>query len=349
MSMYSFARTMMAPFAKHNPFIELVPGMEPLTKTTEGWMDDVSDESSSLSSVMPGADVIAANMDAMAKTVPGFQSMPNLMAHPMGAVAAGSAVTMGMAGQMMGAMYGTMTGMMEGAAKAGNTMPDTVGAMPGMDAMPPFVAAFLPDAPVPAKAKTKAKRAPAAKKAAPAANVAQPAPKATVTPIAKAAPKPTAEARANGVAKPDAPVPAAEPVAAIGETRPAATKAAAAPKTAAKSTVAKAPVAKTGKAPAPKPATEPVATGIMPEDFTQPAKRKKPAKPDDLKQIAGVGPKLEQVLNGLGIWTFGQIAKWSPSEVAWVDDYLQFKGRIERDDWIAQARALAKAPAKATA
>ncbi len=62
---------------------------------------------------------------------------------------------------------------------------------------------------------------------------------------------------------------------------------------------------------------------------------------DDLKLIAGVGPKLEGTLNRLGIWHFDQIAAWSEHEVAWVDNYLQFKGRIERDEWIAQAAALA--------
>ena len=48
------------------------------------------------------------------------------------------------------------------------------------------------------------------------------------------------------------------------------------------------------------------------------------------------------MLNSLGIWTYGQIAALTPYEVAWVDDYLQFKGRIERDGWIAQAADLAK-------
>lgn len=63
---------------------------------------------------------------------------------------------------------------------------------------------------------------------------------------------------------------------------------------------------------------------------------------DDLKLISGVGPKLEQTLNGLGFWHFSQIAKWKKSDVAIVDDELSFKGRIERDDWIKQAKALAK-------
>lgn len=80
---------------------------------------------------------------------------------------------------------------------------------------------------------------------------------------------------------------------------------------------------------------------LMPEDFTRPIAMTKPAKPDDLKLISGVGPKLEAVLNGLGIWTFAQVAQWTPNEVAWVDDYLQFKGRIERDEWLAQAASFA--------
>lgn len=81
--------------------------------------------------------------------------------------------------------------------------------------------------------------------------------------------------------------------------------------------------------------------GLMPEDFRQPKAMDKPAKPSDLKAISGIGPKLETVLNGLGIWTYAQIAAWAPEEVAWVEDYLSLTGRIARDDWTAQAAALA--------
>ncbi|OAN79333.1 hypothetical protein A8B82_08060 [Sulfitobacter sp. EhC04] len=63
---------------------------------------------------------------------------------------------------------------------------------------------------------------------------------------------------------------------------------------------------------------------------------------DDLKLISGVGPKLEQTLNGLGIWHFSQVAGWRKKEIAWVDERLRFKGRIERDDWMSQAKILAK-------
>ena len=63
---------------------------------------------------------------------------------------------------------------------------------------------------------------------------------------------------------------------------------------------------------------------------------------DDLKWIAGVGPKLEDTLNELGVFHFEQIANWDQAEIDWVDEYLQFSGRIERDNWIEQAKALAK-------
>jgi NADH-quinone oxidoreductase subunit E len=63
---------------------------------------------------------------------------------------------------------------------------------------------------------------------------------------------------------------------------------------------------------------------------------------DDLKKIKGVGPKLETVLNEMGVYHFDQIAGWSAAEVAWVDANLEgFKGRVTRDDWVTQARALA--------
>lgn len=63
---------------------------------------------------------------------------------------------------------------------------------------------------------------------------------------------------------------------------------------------------------------------------------------DDLKQIKGVGPKLEQTLNGLGIYQFAQIADWSQKDIDWVDDQLNFKGRVIRDGWVEQAKSLTK-------
>jgi NADH-quinone oxidoreductase subunit E len=62
---------------------------------------------------------------------------------------------------------------------------------------------------------------------------------------------------------------------------------------------------------------------------------------DDLKLIVGVGPKLEALLQEMGVWHFDQIAAWTPAQVVWVNSRLgTFRGRIERDDWIAQARNL---------
>lgn len=62
---------------------------------------------------------------------------------------------------------------------------------------------------------------------------------------------------------------------------------------------------------------------------------------DDLKLINGIGPKIERTLNGLGIYHFDQIAAWTERQEQWVDEHLRFSGRIRRDEWIAQADALA--------
>ncbi|WP_298842133.1 NADH-quinone oxidoreductase subunit E [uncultured Roseobacter sp.] len=63
---------------------------------------------------------------------------------------------------------------------------------------------------------------------------------------------------------------------------------------------------------------------------------------DDLKRIKGVGPKLEKMLNGIGIYHFDQVAAWTPEHVAWADQNLVgFKGRVSRDNWVAQAIVLA--------
>jgi small subunit ribosomal protein S2 len=63
---------------------------------------------------------------------------------------------------------------------------------------------------------------------------------------------------------------------------------------------------------------------------------------DDLKKISGVGPVLEKKLNELGIYHYSQIAGFTPDDIERVDTELNFKGRIERDGWIDQAKALAE-------
>lgn len=62
---------------------------------------------------------------------------------------------------------------------------------------------------------------------------------------------------------------------------------------------------------------------------------------DDLEAIEGIGPKLAALLHELGIWHYDQIAAWGPGEIAWVNSRLgSFRGRVERDDWVGQARRL---------
>ncbi|MEO0569405.1 MAG: 50S ribosomal protein L21 [Pseudomonadota bacterium] len=66
------------------------------------------------------------------------------------------------------------------------------------------------------------------------------------------------------------------------------------------------------------------------------------AEADDLKQLSGVGPALEKKLHENGVTTFAQIAAWTEDDVAAMDEKLSFKGRIEREGWIEQAKKLAK-------
>lgn len=64
---------------------------------------------------------------------------------------------------------------------------------------------------------------------------------------------------------------------------------------------------------------------------------------DDLKQISGVGEVLEKTLNELGIYQFRQVALFTSDDIDWVSKHLeQFKGRIEHDDWVNQAKELHK-------
>lgn len=63
--------------------------------------------------------------------------------------------------------------------------------------------------------------------------------------------------------------------------------------------------------------------------------------PDNLKEIKGIGPKLEKVCHSLGVYHFSQIAAWSEDEVAWANaNLVGFKGRVTRDNWVEQAKIL---------
>ncbi len=64
---------------------------------------------------------------------------------------------------------------------------------------------------------------------------------------------------------------------------------------------------------------------------------------DDLELIWGVGPSLTKMLNKMGVWLFDQVASWSAAELKWVDENLEgFSGRAKRDEWVKQAKKLAK-------
>jgi predicted flap endonuclease-1-like 5' DNA nuclease len=66
--------------------------------------------------------------------------------------------------------------------------------------------------------------------------------------------------------------------------------------------------------------------------------------PDPLQDIAGIGPMLERLLNDAGVWHFDQIASWKARDIAYFNGKIPgFRGRITRDGWVAQARALAAA------
>jgi predicted flap endonuclease-1-like 5' DNA nuclease len=107
--------------------------------------------------------------------------------------------------------------------------------------------------------------------------------------------------------------------------------------------------AKAAKAASPAPASKPDSGKATSGAPTAPKAADKPkgltkargGKPDDLKLIKGVGPKLEALCNKLGFYHFDQIASWTEKEIAWVDDNLEgFKGRVTREDWVQQARDL---------
>lgn len=63
---------------------------------------------------------------------------------------------------------------------------------------------------------------------------------------------------------------------------------------------------------------------------------------DDLKKLSGVGPALEKKLHAAGVTSFAQVAAWTDADVEDFGEKLSFKGRIEREGWIDQAKKLAK-------
>ena len=61
---------------------------------------------------------------------------------------------------------------------------------------------------------------------------------------------------------------------------------------------------------------------------------------DDLTRIKGIGRKMQERLNALGITSFRQLATLTPEEIARIDAAIEFPGRVERERWVEQAKAL---------
>jgi NADH-quinone oxidoreductase subunit E len=170
-------------------------------------------------------------------------------------------------------------------------------------------------------------------------------------PPAAAAPPPAAAAPPSNAAKPQPAVPETAPAV----KSPSPVKTAEAPlalakaetKAVASAIPEKVPerIAASKKAVA-APVAKPVAAKTpanKPDGKPELLKKPKSGKGDDLKLIWGVGPKLEKMLNTMGVWHFDQIASWTRADIKWVDARLEgFKGRPERDEWVKQAKKLAR-------
>ncbi|GGA04555.1 MAG: endonuclease [Rhodobacteraceae bacterium] len=172
-----------------------------------------------------------------------------------------------------------------------------------------------------------APRKPSAPEAAPSSNA------AAAAPLAQAAPEPAAEASAPKTADEVAPdsAPAPETGESASVVKPSKPLPGEADLDSRKGSWRYEPDATTGD-------DTVEAEGSKPEALSAPRE----GGADDLKEIKGVGPKLETLLHEHGIFHFEQIAGWGAEEVAWMDANLQgFRGRVSRDDWVGQAKILA--------
>ena len=66
---------------------------------------------------------------------------------------------------------------------------------------------------------------------------------------------------------------------------------------------------------------------------------------DKLTRIRGVGVKMDDALNDIGIFHFDQIASWTDENVEWIENNIAFPGRVKREQWVAQAKILASGKA----
>jgi len=88
------------------------------------------------------------------------------------------------------------------------------------------------------------------------------------------------------------------------------------------------------------PASETVQTGKDSDTAEPETQAEAGAEPDDLTQIKGLGPRAAEKLNALGVTTLAEIARWTADDIARIDADIQGRGRIEREAWVEQARAL---------
>ena len=112
-------------------------------------------------------------------------------------------------------------------------------------------------------------------------------------------------------------------------------------------TVAKQPAASTPKAKSVVNSTGGVARAKAAKSAAPAKKAAAPVLADDLTLIKGIGPVNNRKLNSHGIVSFAQIAAWKKADIVSVEAYLEFDGRIAREDWIGQAKALAKSAGRA--
>jgi branched-chain amino acid transport system ATP-binding protein len=164
--------------------------------------------------------------------------------------------------------------------------------------------------------------------------------KASAKPAVKAAVKPAA---AKVAAKPAVKT-EAKPAVSKAPAKPAAFKVAKEP--AAKAAPAKAIAVKAQVKPVVKKAVKAVAKPPVSNAPAKPAAKPKaapaPKLPDDLLIIKGIGPVNLRKLNAHGITTFAQVAAWKKADIIAVEKYLEFDGRVAREDWIGQAKQFAK-------
>ncbi|WP_421872201.1 ATP-binding cassette domain-containing protein [Nitratireductor rhodophyticola] len=102
---------------------------------------------------------------------------------------------------------------------------------------------------------------------------------------------------------------------------------------------------KTSAKPKPAPAASEVKianAGDYPGSQPHGTKKPRAGGANNLTRVKGIGPASEKKLNALGVWHFDQIAAWKKAEVQWVGSYLAFPGRIEREEWVKQAKVLAR-------